>query len=475
MRLTRFVRFQLVLFTVVGVAGIAYGAFSYVGVQRMLGIGWYGVTMQTPEAAGLYANAIVTYRGVDIGVVKSVDLQANGVSAQLRLRDDFKVPANAEANIRSVSAIGEQYVDLVPPSSDGPYLGNGSVIRADQVSLPTSATAVLTSASLLLQSLPTDALRSTLDETFNAFNGTGPALHDLITNSNQLVGAANDNADATIKLVRDANPLLTTTARRSPEISSFTHDLASFSQQLVMSDADIRATLAAGPSFADTTGNTLTDLQQTVPILLANLQTAGQVLLVNNPGLRQILVIYPAIVAWLGSSGSEPLLKDHKLFPLDFGLADIQNPPPCTIGFEDIVRRHPRDLTPTEPSTTSYCKVAPDDPRDVRGARNTPCATDPAMRTAELAQCPMGLPSTWPGMLAHPQPAAAAPDVPLPAEAPPPGPPAAFPNGQAVVPYDPNTGTFLAPDGTPMTVPAVTNQPQPQEQKWQDLLLPGAK
>ena len=38
-----------------------------------------------------------------------------------------KIPADLEAEVRSVSAVGEQYVDLRPRTDSGPYLQNGAV------------------------------------------------------------------------------------------------------------------------------------------------------------------------------------------------------------------------------------------------------------------------------------------------------------------------------------------------------------
>lgn len=147
---------------------------------------------------------------------------------------------------------------------------------------------------------------------------------------------------------------------------------------------------------------TFDDLRPTLPVMLANLQTVGEVMRVNLPNLQQILVVYPAL-----SSAYSNVHRGFQLDgdrekgqgPLDVKLGSSQNPAPCTEGFEDIQRRDPSDTSPMEPSTTSYCTLPSSDPRAVRGARNLPCATDPTVRTAEVSECPRGLPSTWQEML----------------------------------------------------------------------------
>lgn len=56
----------------------------------------------------------MTYRGVAVGRVESVGLNPNGVTAAMRLNSGTAIPSNVTATVKSVSAVGEQYIDLVP-------------------------------------------------------------------------------------------------------------------------------------------------------------------------------------------------------------------------------------------------------------------------------------------------------------------------------------------------------------------------
>ncbi len=114
--LTRFVRIQLILFLVASVIGVGAMLFGYMQLPTMLGIGRVVVTLELPETGGLYRFSNVTYNGVQIGTVTKVELTPNGVRATLSLDRSPKVPADLVAAVRSVSAIGEQYVDLQPRS-----------------------------------------------------------------------------------------------------------------------------------------------------------------------------------------------------------------------------------------------------------------------------------------------------------------------------------------------------------------------
>ncbi len=111
--------------------------FGYMRLPAMVGIGQYRVTVELPETGGLYPRGNVTYRGTQVGTVKSVNLTDTGVAAVLSLDSGIKIPADVEAEVHSQSAVGEQYVTLLPRSGEGPVLKDGDVIPQDRTRVPT--------------------------------------------------------------------------------------------------------------------------------------------------------------------------------------------------------------------------------------------------------------------------------------------------------------------------------------------------
>ncbi|WP_280265170.1 MCE family protein [Nocardia wallacei] len=469
---SKLVRAQLIIFAILAVLAVSNSVYNYMGLQRYTGIGMYTVTAELETAGGLYVNSLVTYRGVDIGTVTHLDVRPDKVAATLQLHSNRKVPRDTGAHVRSVSAVGEQYIDLVPATDGGPYLADGDVIQAARTTVPVPTAEVVKNVDTLLQTLPKDHLKTTVDELSAAFDGAGPELGRLIDSARPLIALAQADIGPTQRLIDDAEPVLAAVNGSHTEISSFAHNLASFTQQLAMSDAQLRTALDAGPGFFDTVGDTLTDLQSPVPLLLANLQSVGEVLRVNVAGLRHLLVVYPVLSASINYSaqGFQGADMTYGQIPLDIKLGDTANPLPCTEGYT-ATRRDPSDLSPAEPEANSYCKLTQSDARVVRGARNLPCATDPSVRTAEIANCPGGLPSTWPQMLSRP--GAPYSPQPVPDNSSPgdPAPPADTGTSAAdrAVPYDPGTGTFRAPDGSLYSIrPAHADK---EDLTWQSLLM----
>lgn len=95
--LTRFVRTQLIIFTIASVVGVAVMLFTYMQVPTLLGVGHLTVKLELPETGGVYRFSNVTYNGVQIGKVTDVALTSDGAEATLSLDRSPKVPVDLQA------------------------------------------------------------------------------------------------------------------------------------------------------------------------------------------------------------------------------------------------------------------------------------------------------------------------------------------------------------------------------------------
>ncbi|MDQ2636296.1 MAG: MlaD family protein, partial [Actinomycetota bacterium] len=148
MRLKRSIRIQLVAFTVIAIFAISVMFFGYMQIPAtFFGVGHYTVTVQLPEAGGLYSEGNVTYRGVKVGRIADVHLTDTGAAAVLSLNSGIDIPADLDAEVHSVSAVGEQYVALLPRNRSAPPLKDGDVISADRTSIPPNINSLLAAAN----------------------------------------------------------------------------------------------------------------------------------------------------------------------------------------------------------------------------------------------------------------------------------------------------------------------------------------
>ncbi|MFD4430684.1 MCE family protein [Nocardia sp. NPDC058497] len=438
MKLTRFVRAQLAIFAVLTVVGLVVMGGTYLQVPAMLGIGRYAVTVQLAATGGLYPTANVSYRGQNIGKVEAVRLTTAGVEADLSIDSDYKVPADSSAWVRSVSAIGEQYVDLVPteqPSDKN--LRDGSVIPVQRTHLPQDVGTMLDQADKLLATVADTRLKQVIDEAFLAFNGAGPDLQRFIDSAALLVQQAETDIEPTKKLLDQIGPLLDTQTRSADDIRSWTADLATVTDQLREHDPALRSLLNNSPSAMETVTEQFQSLRPTLPLLASNLVSLGQVGVTYNASLEQLMVVFPPLIAALRTAIRGPIQYGVMV---DF-MTVLNDPPACTTGFLPADQwRQPSDLTEIDTPPGLYCKVPQDSNIAVRGIRNTPCMEFPGVRAPTPELCRTGfVPEGNNPPFGPVQPVA----------------PAAAPAGAstggvtpaAARPYDPSTGSYLGTDG----------------------------
>src|ERR1700758_4334841 len=216
--LSRFVRIQLAIFTIVGTLGVIAMVLLYIQAPTLLGIGRMTVTLELPATGGLYRFSNVTYRGVEVGKVTSVGLTPTGAKAIMSLDTSPKIPADLIAEVRSVSAVGEQYVDLRPRTDSPPYLHNGSVIAVRDTAIPQPVGPMLGQLSALVGSIPKTKLGQLLDESFQGFNVSGYDLGSLFDSSTTISRDANGVVDRTRTLTEDTGPLLDSQTRPTDSI-----------------------------------------------------------------------------------------------------------------------------------------------------------------------------------------------------------------------------------------------------------------
>ena len=343
--LSRLVRIQLALFTIASVIGVVTMVVVYMQAPTLLGIGRISVTLQLPAAGGLYPFSNVTYRGVNVGKVTAIrTVGGRSVEAELSLATSPRIPADLVARVRSVSAVGEQYVDLQPAADTPPYLQDGSIIPADRTSLPEPVGPMLDRLNALVGSIPEDELGPLLDESFRAFNGAGYDIGSLLDSSTTLTRDLNGVADQSRALIDDSGPLLDSQAATTDSLAVWSRSLAGVTDQMVAGDDGFRSLLQNGPGFAREVTTLLDQIKPTLPVLLANLTSIGQILVTYNKSLEQLLVLFPPYVAGLQSvtPANNPTGK-----PLGDFAVSINDPPSCTVGFlPPLPRRHHRDGHP---------------------------------------------------------------------------------------------------------------------------------
>lgn len=385
--ITRVVRIQLIGFLLLTVIGVGYAGFRYAGLGNVLGATTYPVTMQLAQSGGIFTGADVTYRGVSVGRVGPLSLTPGGVNVQLDINKSAPpIPANLDAKVGDLSALGEQFVDLQPAVDDGATLEGGSVIPVSRTSIPVPVEQLVTSLDTFVRSVPLDSLKTVVHELGTSFTNTAQPLQKILDTTNAFTGDAVDALPQTLQLVHDSRTVLTTANNVSGDFKSFSRDLSLLSDQLVRSDPDLRKLIGAGPQVSDEIIALIRENGSGISQLVADLLTVSRVAEPRQDGLRQILVTYPALVA--GASSAVPGDGTAHL-----GLVvNLFDPYACSHGYEGTPHRPGNDVGPEPLNYGAYCAEPHGSPINVRGAQNVPRAATPK----PPANAPVGPPGSLP-------------------------------------------------------------------------------
>ncbi|WP_067816007.1 MCE family protein [Nocardia inohanensis] len=325
--MTKLVRNQLIAFAVIAVLGVAFVGAKYVRLDNMLGFGMYHVKVQMPQTANLSKGAEVTYRGVPVGRVGDLEISSDGVVVTLDMDSGApKVPASAKAVVANRSAIGEQYVDLLPDNNNSPYLKDGSVIVG--ATLPIPVEELLSSVDHFVATTDLAALSTTVTELGKAFNGQGDNLKVLVDSLNKFTQTGIENLPQTLALIRNARTALNTQSEQSSSIRTFSDGLDKLTAQLRSNDPDIRRLIGTSTDAGDQLQRLL---QESGPALTQDLTNLRALLLTVSPkfyAFGPVLQMLPLLS--IGASATAP--GDGTTH---FGLVlETNNPPACTVGYE---------------------------------------------------------------------------------------------------------------------------------------------
>lgn len=380
--LMRSTKVQLILFVVITLIGISYVSAEYVGLAKYV-TGNNGCTVHAdfPDSGGIFTDAEVTYRGVTVGQVGALHLIKNGTRVDLHLNScsSPKIPAaqDVSATVANRSVVGEQYVDIEPigraPSGQ---LAKHATIPMANNHIPTATQTLLGNLDRLFNSVPLDALRTTISELGTAFDNKGDDLGRLLDATNAFIKMASrsENISATLDLIQRSSTVLQTQLDQRQPLQIWTHNLNLLSQQLKASDPDFRHLLNSGPSDVTTVRDFVSNNATDLGVTLANLATVGDLLVRHLPGLEEVLELYPALAAggpttvhdrtgWLG------LVLQSTPDPQDCG-----DPEKNGEGYNGTARRYPFDVSPAAPNVTVHCTAPNTGPnaKQVRGSANVP-------------------------------------------------------------------------------------------------------
>lgn len=260
------------------------------------------VRVELAATGGLFEGSSVTYRGVKVGKVRSIDLTPRGVVAMISLTSSDPIPVRSVAKVRSLSPVGEQYLDFQPQTRSGPYLHDGSVVPATATDLPKTLASTVISVNRLLGQVDDQKLHTLLSQLATGLAGTGQDVGRLVDQGSALLAELDRLWPQTNRLIDNSGPVLDIAPAQADDLRVLARSSRAFAAFLKDYDPELRATLKAAPHQIDQLQQLLADAEELAPGFLGTAVRFTDLFRPYAPHLGGILSTYGPGIGVLGEA-----------------------------------------------------------------------------------------------------------------------------------------------------------------------------
>jgi phospholipid/cholesterol/gamma-HCH transport system substrate-binding protein len=329
----------------------------------------YHVTVEFRDVLDLVPQSAVKVDDVTVGAVEKVELDGWHARVRLRVADSVKLPANAVAELRQTSLLGEKYVALAAPTDTAAVgrLRDGDRIPLSRSGRNPEVEEVLSALSALLNGGGVAQLKTITVELNKALDGRENRVRSLLKELNTFIGSLDDQRADIVRAIKAVDRLAGRLAKEKDTIAQAVDTMPPALKVLADQRRNLTKMLTAlsklgktGTRVVDAShDDTVANLKKLRPIL-QQLNKSGS----DLPNSLELLTTYPfprnAVDAVKGDYVNLHLTADLNLTDLygnvtdgNSGQGSGSSPAPSTSGAPDLPNL-PGVPTPTPlPSTPS--------------------------------------------------------------------------------------------------------------------------
>lgn len=337
------IRVNIIAFLVLGLG------LSYAMATQVLAVlqDRYAVNAIFEDAGGVFTNQEVTYRGVTVGQVGELNVVEEGVEIELLIKKEIEIPAEGvEARVMFKSAVGEQFVDLLPATDDGPMLEHGDTIPLAQTSIPVSTQELLTVLEAVLRGVPPEDLKGAIDALGIGLTGTGPDIATIIESTADLAEVFAERAPEFEGILRSGTKVGDAFLDSREDFATAVHQLVAVSESLALSTENIERLMRNTNLTSDEAIALLRENRAAVNEFLIRFGEVNDIQADHTDDLSRLLQHLPSALKGVNRSfeSGTALVR--------FGLVQDNNNPGCSYG---TPRRSPQDRSEEPPPKNARC------------------------------------------------------------------------------------------------------------------------
>jgi phospholipid/cholesterol/gamma-HCH transport system substrate-binding protein len=258
----------------------------------------YQVTAQFADVMDLVPQSAVKVDDVTVGKVERITVDGWTARVVMRVKNSVALPANATAELKQTSLLGEKYVELAPPTDSTPEgsLSDGDNIPIGRTGRNPEVEEVLSAMSLLLNGGGVAQLKVIETELNKAMNGNESQIRDLVGQLDTFVSGLDKQKSEIVRAIEGIDRLSARIAARKDDLAKAVDTLpqglkvlADQRRQLTTMLESLSRLGAVGTKVINASqDDTVANLKAISPIL-TQLNKAGD----DLPKSLQLLLTYP--------------------------------------------------------------------------------------------------------------------------------------------------------------------------------------
>lgn len=279
------------------------GAGLFVAFNGLRAAGRTHIVAYFDNSNGIYVGDDVQIRGVNVGKIETIEPEPTRVKFTLWVQDDYPVPADAGAVILSPTLVTARAVQLTPPYSGGPVMGDGAVIPQDRTAVPVEWDDFRGQLEKLTETLqPTEPGGvSTLGQAVNTaadnLRGQGQAIRESVIELSQTISALSDHSDDTFTSVRNLAALVSALQDSATLLGQLNDNLASVTGLLANDPGEVAQVIKEFDEVVGEVRTFVADNSDAVATTSDKLATVSVTLNESLDDVKQLLHVLPNTAA----------------------------------------------------------------------------------------------------------------------------------------------------------------------------------
>jgi phospholipid/cholesterol/gamma-HCH transport system substrate-binding protein len=223
-----------------------------------------------PDTLALYAGDKVQIMGVKVGQIDTIEPAGDKMKVTFHYDNKYKVPANATASILNPSLVASRNIQLSPPYTGGPVMGDNATIPIDRTQVPVEYDELRDSLNRILTDLgptkeqPKGPFGDIIESAANGFAGKGQQLNKTLTGLSEALYTLNEGRGDLFGVIKS--------------LALFVNALYQSDQQFVALNSDLKTFTNAFTNTNNEVANALQDLNQLLTTTRQFIGKNGEVL-----------------------------------------------------------------------------------------------------------------------------------------------------------------------------------------------------